>query len=267
MKEDSQIWYVSAIALKFIDTLPYHPPIWDTAKQLADYLKDDLMSASPATESRLDRVQREFTVQAVPPGWIHLYLSDRGLTAWLQVLTNQLSTLQLSTVGDCNQTNTCILNNSNRNSTSIANVLYTHAHCCSLLRLGLSDQLIHLSQRDAQLPTSLFVNAPQPIPWSTCDHALRCNHPTERRLIVQIVTILDCLSDPSKPISPSRIIELADILSHNFQSFYAACRIWGVVKASDRALAQARLGLVWVTQAMLRLLLQNGLGITAPIEL
>jgi arginyl-tRNA synthetase len=52
-----------------------------------------------------------------------------------------------------------------------------------------------------------------------------------------------------------------------FLTFYSQCRIWGEVKTATPQLAQARLGLILATQPLLHLLLQDLLGVPAPLEL
>ena len=52
-----------------------------------------------------------------------------------------------------------------------------------------------------------------------------------------------------------------------WEEFFKHCRIWGEVKTKTPKLAQVRLGLVAVTQKLLRSLLQDSLGVCAPMEL
>jgi hypothetical protein len=97
----------------------------------------------------------------------------------------------------------------------------------------------------------------------TRQRRLRLVHPAEVALIAQIVDWLDEMSDPEQ----RNWVKLASAVSNAFDNFYSSCRIWGEVKTQTPKLAQARLGLVGVTQASLRALLEDQLGIPAPVEL
>lgn len=120
-----------------------------------------------------------FLIQVVPPGWLDFQLSDRTLATWLQSL---LPLPSLST--------------SSLLPTSHFSLQYTHARCCSLLRLAHREGLIHLSDLDQRQLT-----APNPIPWInelTAD--LRLVHSAEQNLIFEclgIVDELDCSSQPN----------------------------------------------------------------------
>jgi arginyl-tRNA synthetase len=142
-------------------------------------------------------------------------------------------------------------------------VQYAHARCCSLLRLAHRQGLIKLKDLDFKTLDWQLLE-PNPIPWLNDDQAaLRLVDPAEKRLIAQILDSRDALSDPGQ-LSQRK---LASALSNEFERFYSNCRIWGEVKIQTPKLAQARLGLVAVTQALLRSLLQDHLGVPAPAEL
>jgi arginyl-tRNA synthetase len=110
---------------------------------------------------------------------------------------------------------------------------------------------------------------PNPIPWlddqgtDTEQAVLRLVHPTERRLITELLDFQAAISD-SDQLS---LVKLGNSLSKAFEQFYSSCRILGEVKTQNPRLAQARLGLVGITQAMLRSLLEDQLGVSAPVEL
>jgi arginyl-tRNA synthetase len=141
---------------------------------------------------------------------------------------------------------------------NLSKVQYIHARCCSLLRLGHQEKIIQLNDSPA-----LMLVYPEPIPWLTADGQLHFVHPAERRLIAQLLGLLDELGGMNQPKWVKRAFDAAQA----FETFERECRIFGEVKTQMPHLAQARLGLVGVTRAILKLLLQDRLGIVAPIEL
>lgn len=297
MKEDTQTWYVSAIALKLAQQ--WQKPAMEIAQALAEGLNwaieaagseaagleaansniTNIEIANPASEPQLlDRIWRHFAIQVTPPGQIHLRLTDRGLAEWLQTLIRYPSTADNLTVDNlwtCSKArNHAIDSGSVRNSTSIFEILYTHARCCSLLRLGEQVGLIRLKAVETSRSTPLWSMVdPEPLLWLNLDHSLRCWHPGDRRLITRLSTTLDELAcviesqDSAHYPNSAYYLKLGQVLSQDFQNFYAACRIFGEIKRTDPALSQVRLGLVLITQWVLRSLLQNFLGIPAPAEL
>jgi hypothetical protein len=70
---------------------------------------------------------------------------------------------------------------------------------------------------------------------------------------------------PSKEIENS--IKLAMNLSEAVLEFERYCRIWGEVKQETPDLSQARLALIAIAQLLLWQLLQEKIGVWAPIEL
>lgn len=202
-------------------------------------------------------VLQEFTVEVVPPGWIHLEVTEPAIAAWLQSLVSLLQVQNLSKEEPCQLTRT--------DTSRLFAVQYTHARCHSLVQMAHREKIITLK---AQLDTSptTFLVAPDPIPWLN-HQKLRCCHPAERDLIGQLLETLDELYCPCASRQPIDWEKAALNLSQAFQTFYSCCRIWGEVKIQTLALAQARLGMVIVTQSVLRLLLQDKLGVPAPLEL
>ncbi|HAG85484.1 MAG TPA: hypothetical protein DCL61_31145, partial [Cyanobacteria bacterium UBA12227] len=91
---------------------------------------------------------------------------------------------------------------------------------------------------------------------------LQLQHPAEQALIAQMVDLLDGIGDRNHENWLKRGIAL----SEKFEQFYSSCRIWGEVKTQTPQLGQARLGLVGVTQALMRSLLQDQFGIFPRVE-
>ena len=113
------------------------------------------------------------------------------------------------------------------------------------------------------LPFPQF-QTPQQIPWLTTQGKLQWVHLREYQLLSQMIEIVDNLE---KDLGVNRWEKLAIQLSDRFQEFYRHCRIWGEVKRDIPELAQARLGLIWITRSLLHFLLQEKLGVEAPLEL
>ncbi|MEB3181667.1 MAG: DALR anticodon-binding domain-containing protein, partial [Nostocaceae cyanobacterium] len=145
-------------------------------------------------------------------------------------------------------------------------IQYAHARCCSLLRLAHREGLITL---EPEPDNNLFperIIAPNPLPWLDSDGQLCLVHPAENRLIDKLVQVIDDLycGSPQQRVNWEKT---ALDLSAAFGNFWADCRIWGELKGNCKNLAQARLGLIMVTQSVFRLLLQDCLGVEAALEL
>ena len=267
LKVAMPIRYVSAIAFRLAQRPEIGKAPLEIAHAIAEQL-DHLISAaqtsenSEAPDQTCRQIWQNFAVQTAEPGWIYLQLSDRGVAIWLQsLISTQMplsdsTSLSSSTALSLDPSKQAVINSvlNIRNSTRIFPLLHTHARCCSLLRLANQTGIIHLDRLDA---TGSLI-----FPWLNPESAqLCCQHLAEQQLISQLVNTLDQLS-PLK----QRDRKLAEALSQDFQSFHAACRIWGEVERTDLPLAQTRLGLIWIVQTVMRSLLAE-LGIDAPIEL
>jgi hypothetical protein len=267
MSDDTGVLYRSAIALKLAPL--WQLPAFDIANQLTD-------SLAIISQDGHDLICLDFSIEVVFPGWIHFRLSDRGLATWLQHLIQDRGAGEAGGVGEVvisPSSTSPPLSPSSPSApcapSALFKVQYAHARCCSLLRLAHQQGLIELLDPEFKTPSWQIIE-PNPIPWLNDDQGmesgqrrLRLGHPAERHLIAQIVDGLDRISNP-EPVSG---IKPANALSSAFEKFYSNCRIWGEVKTETPKLAQARLGLVGVTQKLLRSLLQDQLGVTAPVEL
>ncbi|HBB33732.1 MAG TPA: hypothetical protein DDZ80_12480 [Cyanobacteria bacterium UBA8803] len=245
--------YQSAIALKLAPLL--HLDALDIAHQLIVVLPT---LAHNSTES----FSLDFGVEVLPPGWINFRLSDRSLATWLQQLI-RIPPLRTGGVGGEKAISL--------NATPDRNFFplqYVHARCCSLLHLAHRQGLIQLHTIGDRAQRNIV--EPDPIPWlddspkaGSEQLYLRLVHPAELSLITQMLDLLDATSKGDRDSWLKRGIAL----SQAFEQFYSSCRIWGEVKTQNPQLAQARLGLVALTQLLLRSLLEDQLGIPAPAEL
>ncbi len=233
-----QVCYGSAIALKLAQVESQNA--MEIATQIVKAWPVNLDSAS------------HFRLKVLPPGMIQFQLTDQGLAVWLQKFSqmppSESAFVKFDTVYQ-----------------TFFAIQYSHARCCSLLRLADRDRIItlHSSSRETT-PTIFSLLTPNPIPWCDQGGNLRLVHIAERQLISQLLTTLDARCNCGRQPQWDK---LANRLSQAFQDFYAQCRIWGEVKRDTPELAQARLGLILITQSILRFMLQEKLGAIAPPEL
>ncbi|MEH1884946.1 DALR anticodon-binding domain-containing protein [Nostoc sp.] len=221
-----------------------------------------------------------FTIQIVPPGWIHFELTHSTLATWLQ-------SLAVGSLGEdggqgsreqgarSKEEEFFFLPPAPRTSASFQSpipnslfaVQHAHARCCSLVLLAHREGLIKLKEPVPNTSPAFWdVISPNPLPWLNCDQTLQLNHPDERRLIgelIQVVDNIECL-DISGSVKWEKV---ALNLSQAFENFWCNCRVWGEVKITSPELAQARLGLLMATQSVLRHMLEEKLGVFASLEL
>ncbi|BDA67355.1 Arginyl tRNA synthetase anticodon binding [Calothrix sp. PCC 7716] len=131
-------------------------------------------------------------------------------------------------------------------------IQYAHARCCSLLRLARHEGLISFDQ-------------PLQIPWLDSQGKFRFNSHESQRLIATSVEIIDdlvCIDVRSPIYWHSKALNLAMAL----ECFWRHTRIWGEVK-NQPELVSAYIGLIVVTQQILRLLLEEKLNSAARLEI
>ncbi|MBC6431604.1 glutamate acetyltransferase [Nostoc sp. HG1] len=209
-----------------------------------------------------------FSIQIVPPGWIHFELTNSTLATWLQSLV--VGSLGGQGAGEDEgdeANNQCQCPNAQCPMPNLFAVQYVHARCCSLVLLAHREGLIKLREPvPNNSPAFWSVISPNPLPWLNCDGTLRLNHPDERRLIGELIQVIDNIEchDVKGSVKWEKV---ALSLSQAFEKFWSNCRIWGEVKTTSPELAQARLGLLMATQSVLRFVLEENLGVFAPLEL
>ncbi|MEH2410234.1 DALR anticodon-binding domain-containing protein [Nostoc sp.] len=217
-----------------------------------------------------------FSIQIVPPGWIYFELTHSTLATWLQSVavgsSGEAGGREQGAGGARGDEGTidaqCPMPNAQcPMPNSLFAVQYAHARCCSLVLLAHREGLIKLREPvPNSSPAFWSVIAPNPIPWLNSDGTLRLNHPDERRLIAELVQVIDNIECPD--VSGSvKWDKVALNLSQAFEKFWSNCRIWGEVKITSPEIAQARLGLLMATQSVLKYVLEENLGIFAPLEL
>ncbi|MEB3279914.1 MAG: DALR anticodon-binding domain-containing protein [Lyngbya sp.] len=201
----------------------------------------------------------EMVMEVIPDGMIAFELTDDTVATCLQQMTQ--TPLPASSFSPTSTQKISV-------NPNLFAVQYSHARCCSILRLADRDRLITLAQPDLQTTPPLWLLIkPNPIPWLDVNGKLQFHHPREQQLIGQLLTSLDALDAGCTSSDQQFWKNKANLISDAFQAFYSQCRIWGEVKLQTPEIAQVRLGLISVTQAILRYILQEKLGLIAPLEL
>ena len=286
--------YGSAIALHLIHQISVPPStpqaerVLQLAQELAIVWNRVVEHQEPCAQRALDpwgqHLGQHCLAEAMPNGMMALQVTDAGLAAWLDVLgkgdqgwgdrsvgclASHLPALEWRSLERLPVEPTA--SQSPLNAKMLFTVQAAHARCCSLLWLAESAGLVRrISEpgaggRVGTQAIGLAIAPPDPVPWLHADQTLRCRHPAEQRLIGQLLTTFEMLCP--QPASFAQILRSADDLAQALQQFDAACRIFGEVKTELPELAQARLGLVWVTRLVLEQMLSQGLNAIAPTEL
>jgi hypothetical protein len=281
-RDKKKVLYISSVALQLSKSQN-----WKTM-ELASAIASDLLRTCGDV----------FTIQIVPPGWIHFELTHSALATWLQSLAvGSLGGREQGAgsrgAGDkgtrsenLKQVFPLVSNSPLPNSqfpipnsqcpipnaqfpmpNSLFAVQHAHARCCSLVLLAHREGLIKLRQPVTNTSQGFWdVISPNPLPWLNGDETLRLNHSDELCLISELIQVVDNIEYPD--ISGSvKWEKVALSLSQAFDNFWCNCRIWGEVKITLPELAQARLGLLMATQSVLRHVLEENLGVIAPLEL
>ena len=275
--ETSQVLYISAVSLKLAKVCGQ--PAFNIAKTLANTLSASVAANGPQINqpnlSLLDGVWANFKIQASPPGWLYLNLSDKGIGHWLQLLNDTLP----QAIEVVNQRrDRPPLSGTRQNSagqpgdisgsSSLFSIQHTHARCCSLLSLAHRENLITLQNPEPEASLSHWrIIQPYPLPWLDMAGKLCLTEQGERQLIHQLVESIDVWAHCQQRLNHQPLLVQAHNLSKAFQGFHRNCPLWGEARNLTPALIQARLGLIRVTQIMLQMFLKRGLEAASPIHL
>jgi arginyl-tRNA synthetase len=248
--------------------IPIHPikDPWPIRYQSAIALKLATMIAQQPTDIATEMLRGfslkskcgDIGIQVIPSGMIEFQLTDHRVATCLQQMT------QTPLAESSFPVSSKVIIPENNHQKLFA-VQYSHARCCSLLQLADRDRIITLTQATSQTTSLLWLFVkPSPIPWLDPEGKLQLSHRDERQLIWHLLTSLDaCCTSSDQRFWKNK----ANLLSQAFQAFYSQCQIWGEVKLKTPQRSQARLGLILITQSILKFILQEKLGIIAPLEL
>lgn len=230
-----QVLYISGVVLAM--SLSHNSFVMQVAQAIAGHLSENCDNL--------------LNVVVVPPGWIHIHLTDFTLAAWLQSVTFHgldIPELDFSLVQD---------------SSLIFNIQYVHTRCVSLLRTAERENLIKLLYTN-----SGNILTTDSLPWLNPNNQLYLHHDDERFLLHQLIKMIDSFFDNDHQHHKSmNWVEAGYKLCQAWEKFWSSCRIWGEVKVNTVELSQSRLGLLIVTHLTLKSLLEKRLGVIAPWEL
>lgn len=167
----------------------------------------------------------DITISVLPSGIIEFMIEN--IDIYLDILAKNIFKNQVKNTSK----------NIKNNETFL--IKLTLNRCYSLLNLGQEQQLIKLKNIEYNSVNLCWLK-PEKIHYSL----LFKNE--EKKLISEIITVIDNWKDEKKAL------KLAIKLSEIFWDFERYCRIFGSVKQEKLPLAQARLGLVYLTYLLLQ---------------
>jgi arginyl-tRNA synthetase len=230
-QENTSIIYRCAIAHKLTTSLRL------SALEIADRLVE-----------KINNHESNLIIKISPPGWIDFHLSDRYIANWLEHLS--ISSFRFS------DRSSYLKIDSDR----LFVVQYAHARCCSLLLLG--EQINSIELKDKQFQQAVW-QLLTPVSWLDERGNLRSSHPAETGLIQKLLAMMDELCDRES----DKVFKSTVSLSEALLLFWDDCRIYDFTSKHTPQLAKARLGLVAATQLLLKISLEELMGISALVEL
>jgi hypothetical protein len=142
--------------------------------------------------------------------------------------------------------------------------LYAHARCCAVLRLAGTEKIISIDDRwQITTPNWLICDHDRPQNCPTTDRILVFELPIEDRLIHALMDVLDGICGNR----PQNWVKLTRNLAESWLEFDRYCQIFGDTKRQNPPLAIARCGLTAISRRYLQVLLEDYLGVVAPVEL
>lgn len=253
VRNATSLVYASPVALPLASCLHVSPV--DLAREITEGLSN--LEVFPPDRQDLNEelmkfIWKNLNINVLPSGWLRLAVNDRGVAHWLQFWLTHPPQLSPQLSIDHNLA-------AGLDASVLLPCQYAYARCNALLRLGDQEGLIELSGQ----PDWNWL-APGPVPWLAAE-TLRFKHSAEWQLLTQIVSVADQLFDVAAPSPAQNWLAIAVKLTQAWQAYDRACQIFS--RPAEVELASSRLGLVMLTQRLLRWLLQARLGVNVPFEL
>lgn len=259
--DTAEIKYSSAIALqqaRFLDQ-----PIAEISSRIQLLLQEsnaNVLETILRDGSAL--IWQEIEIFLVNEIWLYFRVKPQGVIAWFHTQTQQWANKfpQASQKDDFLSGGAGCWGDALVQQ-DLFELQYSYARCCSVLRLGESLGLVWPAEEGA---SALSLGGRDlGDAWIT-QGVLQ--HPAERTLLWQLIHITDRLS-LAEWKRPTDLGQEAIALSQAFLAFYGAVRVVEAVKGDQRAIAEARLGLVWLTRQILGYLLEFPFASVAPDSL
>lgn len=268
VRDDTQIHYVSAVALKLsaLCNLP--------APEIADRLIHSLVSMEEPQPNlnaqqnnpffyKLHRpLSSHLILEKAPSGYLHIYVTEAGLLSWMTTLVLNRQILTKPWVNQVKTKSLSSLIKDLQASPELFNIQHAIARCLSLLHLATAVN----SDIKGYSPTTKFTSTlgehlPTPENERNLAHATKAEHQILQALIdaCDEVAVLHL----SSVDNPKRYLRIAAELSIHFQAFHAQSRMSTHAWKHNPEQAQFRLDVTQLCAAVLRSLLEEGVGIPA----
>jgi hypothetical protein len=191
-------------------------------------------------------------------GQIYFQIVPSSMLIWL----DYIHTLQLQASSVVNVPRQIHSNASTQPPVSIA--IYAHARCCARLRLACTEKIISIDDRwQITTPNWLICDRDRRQDYATTDRSFIFELPVENRLIQVLMDVLDGIHGER----PQNWAKLSINLAERWLEFDRDCQIFGDTKRQNPQLAVARCGLTAISRRYLQVLLEEYLGVLAPVEL
>jgi hypothetical protein len=199
-------------------------------------------------------------------GQIYFQLVPSSMLTWLDYIHG----LQLNVDHVANAPMRIHSSFADRSSVSIA--IYVHARCCARLRLACTEKIISIDDRwQITTPNWLICDRDRSQNCPTTDRTFIFELPAENRLIQALMDVLDGIyrdsAEPTLRERPQHWAKLSFKLAECWLEFDRDCQIFGDTKRQNPQLAVARCGLTAIARRYLQVLLEEHLGVQAPVEL
>ena len=165
--------------------------------------------------------------------------------------------------------------------------IYSHARCCSLLKLAAAEKLVRLTTDWQLSPPNWLLNVVFTENRFTTDANCIFEHPAEQQLIQTLMAVLDAIYGNRRQLDSPQTESIEQVsvggfnghrkspnwtkltieLAQSWLEFDRRCQIFGEIEQKNPRLAIARCGLTSISRRYLQVLLENYLGVEAAVEL